>query len=69
MAQYKYKKGHELTTICVGKRKYVLCECSEQELEMLFGTVGEKFIDKIEPKKESKKVSKKEESLEDEQGQ
>lgn len=69
MAQYKIKKGHELTSICVGKRKYVLFECSEQELENLFETVGANFIDKIEPKKESKKVSKKEESLEDEQGE
>jgi hypothetical protein len=69
MAQYKVKKGCDLVKICIRNRAYVLCECTEGNLEYLYELGQTKYIDKIEPKKESKKVSKKEESLEDEQGE
>lgn len=69
MAQYKVKKGCELIKIFIRRKSYVLCECTEENLAYLYELGHTDHIEKIEPKKESKKVSKKEESLEDEQGE
>lgn len=63
MAQYKIKKGHELDSTWIGRKKYVLAECSQGDLSMLY-SLGNASIEVIQPKKESKKV-KEEESPKD----
>ena len=69
--KYKLKEDKFLDAVirCKGK-KFIGSECSQEDLEFLYDA-GIDFVEReeVKEKKESKKVSKKEESLEDEQGQ
>jgi hypothetical protein len=65
MAQYRFKKGCELIKICIKRRAYVLCECTESELEYLYELGHKDYILKSEPKKEESKKVKEEESPKD----
>ena len=70
---YKYKltdDRHQSTVTRVNGKRYVAGKCTQDDLEFLYNE-GAYFVEReeVKEKKESKKVSKKEESLEDEQGQ
>lgn len=63
MANYKYKKGHDLTVVWIKKDKYTLCNCSQAQLERIYES-GNNLVEKV---KETTKATEFKKSV-DEQG-
>ena len=61
MAKYSYKKSEELTVVWIGRDKYVLCECTQEQLRKIY----ESGFDCVKKEAETKSAPKKEEKEEE----
>jgi len=60
MAKYIYKKEDELTVVWIGRDKYILCECTQEQLRKIYDN-GLGCVDKEAEKKSAPKKEKEEE--------